>query len=145
MQRVISTRLRQAGLFEVIDLTDDSVPPCDIEAVAKGQYPTAILVHAYHQHSADAVLFGAVHEYNPYGPLSVGLTLHLVDTREAVTNASVGGHWSTSSEHVRRAFEEFVAQRQSEVADRHAALFSPTAFVDFVVVQLIAGLARNNK
>ena len=64
---------------------------CPPWLVWQGTFPGPLLVDLARQFQADAVMFLCLYEFQPYAPPRVGVTVHLVSTREAITIASVDG------------------------------------------------------
>ncbi len=144
MELQLAAGFRQAGLFEVVDAGSQMRTPCRWQHITRGDYPVRLLADSFNRFSADAVLFGAVTNYQPYAPMSLGITLHLVDTRQGLTLASFDGQWTVADPMQRRAFEHYLSQREIGPAWADVYEQSPTAFGEFVVDQLIARFGQRH-
>ena len=96
-----------------------------------------LLVAARRKFHADAVLVGTLRHYRPYWPPRIGVTLHMIETTQAVTVASVDGLWNaddkTVAKQARGYFETLSPKTtlpQSEIV-----LHAPRHFSNFVAYQ----------
>jgi hypothetical protein len=134
-------RLRGAGMFEIVDGHDWLQSPCSAEQVARGEFAESLLVQAYQQFNADAVMFVSVNEYQPYAPLGLGLTLHMIETYDAQPLATIDGYWSQNNPQTAGHFAQFVAESGAGEHELDALLGSPNRFADYVAAQIVERLA----
>lgn len=133
LARSFAAGLHGKSQFEVVSVNQFRTPPCPIENIRRGDYPLQLLVDMYRHHNADAVLFASVDQFHPYDPMVIGVTLYLVDTREATVVAWASGLWSMADPHVAASYRCYVERRTGEGLDHAVLLRSPTVFGQFVV------------
>ena len=97
LQHVLAEAIRNRGLYEVIEVPRESSPSACKAWIKAGEYPVILLVQMIQKYNADAVLFVSVNRVQPVAPVSVGLSMRLVDTREGVTISSIDGYWSMNN------------------------------------------------
>ncbi len=133
-QRQLAGHLRTSGLFEVVDVAPWYDLPCSFENISRGQYPLSLLAEIHRRFNADAVVFGSIQNQSPYWPISLGLTLHMIDTRDATVVASVDGNWSVADEQVSQDFKYYLSTISGHPAGQDPRILqsSPTFFSDYV-------------
>jgi len=93
VRTALADALQTAGRFEVV------VPPPDVVAAQSallhvgGHFDEAELLALCRTFEADAVLLGAVTQFQPYVPQRIGLSLQLINPAQAVVCASINGLW----------------------------------------------------
>ena len=138
----LANELRATGLFEVVQL-----PPapydCPTSTVLEGTFPEPLLVDLAQRFQADGVLFVTVTEYHPYFPPKLAATVHLVNTEEAVTVATVDGVWDGRDEALARTAQAYSCQLSPTYTIPRCdfVLHSPDLFQKFVAHQIAASLA----
>ncbi len=115
-------RLRSSGMFEIVDGSTWLQTPCTADEVACGEFVESLLVRAYQEFNADAVMFLSVNELHAYTPMSLGVTLHIVETYDAQLLATIDGFWSQENSLTAQHFEQFVCRTRTEDHEQAAML-----------------------
>lgn len=136
LPEALTSQIRNSGRFEIVDASQITDFVCPVEAVVSGTIPEQILIDAYYQYDADAVIVVRVNEYLAYQPMSIGLTLHLIDTREGISRFSVDEYWSMKDPGTAHAFHLYVEGIVGDPVKQNALLGSPTVFANFVASRL---------
>ena len=131
-QNQVAAKIRTAGLFEIVQVDPWDVPACNSAFVNEGQFPLELLVDVYRRYQADAVLFTSINEYRAYDPISIGLTMHLVNTAEGSVVSSIDGHWTIGDPDTAHAFRKYLTKISARSADPKVLVHSPGAFSEFV-------------
>jgi hypothetical protein len=129
--RVVSA-MNAAGIAEVIG--DEGRLGCGgfTEAIKQGGYPLQVLVDALQQYRADAVLFARVTRYRAYPPLAIGITIHVVDTRDARVLATLQKSWNLGDPRLMAEYRLWLTRRIPLCAKPDIYLASPSMFEEFV-------------
>ena len=131
-------QIQGCGIFEVVDVSRFYDPSCSPEPITRGQYPFELLAELYRRFNADAVMFGSINQQSSYWPLSLGATIHLVDTRDALVLSTVDGDWSVADEQTYQDYDEFLQNlRDHPAAQDPRLLHSSPKFFSSYVARLI--------
>ena len=135
------TELRSLGCFEVVAVKGEVCQ--SRQTVAPATYHEKLLVEVGHDYRADAVLFVSVNDYFAFYPPRMAVTVHMVDTREAITLASVDGVWDASQANVAEVAHAYFCQRAEKITIPRGdlSLRSPRMYQQFVAHQVVLALA----
>jgi len=144
LRDAMAEQLRAAGLFEVLVLHPHDLHELLPPAPSLATFDTQTLVQLAHQYHADAVLFGSLRSFHPYWPPRIGVTLHLVETSEAMTLASIDGLWDASDESIARQARGYFEHQspQAVLPQSELVLHGPRYFSNFVAFQITQALTR---
>jgi hypothetical protein len=141
MQNHFAAALGSRGRRSVVNLENQhSYASCNVESVLRGEYPMHVLADAWRSFHADAVMFARVNSYSPYQPLSIGITVHIVDARDARLLATVDRVFSLADPAVLTTYRSWLAHRFPESAVYEVYQSSPTMFCEFVASQTVETL-----
>ena len=140
LQNQIARQIQGCGLFEVVDVSLWYDDPCPANMVTSGEFPYELLVDLYQRFHADAVMFGSINEHSAYWPLSLGVTIHLVDTREGRVLSTVDGNWSVADDQTYQDYDQFLQSLRDNPAAQDPRLLhsSPTFFSDYVARLIVS-------
>lgn len=140
-QNALVTELRSLGCFEVVAVKGEVCQ--SLQTVRPATYHEQLLVELGHDYRADAALFVSVNDYHAFYPPRLAVTVHMVDTREAITLASVDGVWDASQENVAEVANAYFLQRAEKMTIPRGdlALRSPRMYQQFVAHQVVLALS----
>jgi hypothetical protein len=143
LQESLAARMQCAGRFEVVLASPDTHLACRDAVRLNGRFDEAELVELADEHNADAVLFGAITQYQPYAPPRVGLSLRLVSPATGALIASVDGLWDARDRSVAdqaRWYTALVLNNGQSLTGCDLALESPALFRRFACHQAVDAL-----
>jgi hypothetical protein len=141
----LATELRATGLFEVVSPPEEAFGDCDPHLLAQGTVPAHLLLEMAHRFNADGVLLSVLTQYHPYAPPRLGVTVHLVSTREGATLVTVDGTWDARNEDVAAYAQQFACELSlPDGADAapEAVLHTPAYFEKLVARQIATTFVR---
>jgi len=138
VRTALAAAMRSGCPGEVVDIGDQVNQACELDAVLRNGYPLQLLAETWRGFQADGVIFARIDDFNPYQPMSMGITMHLVDTRNASLIRSLNHHWSLSDERTRRDYSRWLKQRFPEAESIDLYLASPSVFVEFIMQRIAA-------
>ena len=141
VKEAIAAAMQETGGREVVDISGALGGSCQMDSVLRGEYPIEVLAHSWRHFHADTVMFARISEFRPYPPMSVGLTIHLVDAGDARLLASVSHRWTLSDPVVQKDYRCWMNHRFTPRDNPSVYYSSPTTFIDFVAHQVAEGLA----
>ncbi len=146
-QKALAEALQATGHFEVIRLA-----PADLEGLpppvpSMASYSEKLLALLSRRYRAEGVAFSTLRSYHPYWPMRIGASVNVVDTREAVTMASVDGIWDASQESIARQARGFFARQtfQQSLPHNDLILHSPRNYSAFVAYQIATAIVADAK
>ena len=144
MLRTLAPELQNLGDFEVVVGRRESNRNKAEIILTSGQFDELEVLQIARDYNAQAVVFGKVTEYKPYGAPVVGLRLVIVSADEGVAIAGIDGVWDAREQ---RVLDEAITYYNTQLAlDGNVAgqdiLFeSPVVFRKYVSHDI--GLALN--
>jgi hypothetical protein len=146
IRQALAEQLRSAGPFEVV--TPDQLQLRGFPPLCRSlaDVDERLLLEARERFQADAVLIGSLRHYHPYWPPRIGVTLHLVETTEAMTVASVDGMWDAANESVAKQARGHLANLTPKrtIPESELILHSPRYFSRFVSYQVTKALGGDS-
>ena len=144
LAEVFAAQLQHLGQIRMMVLRDDAgrlIPPPGLE---EGSPPTVQgLIRARRELGVDAVVYGRVTQYQPYGPPVLGLDVRMVSCKTGDTLWVASGVFDSSRPDVFGRFEEYC---RTQVADGSAAatgkvaLKSPRHYAQFASYEIASTL-----
>jgi hypothetical protein len=122
----LAAELKSTGLFQVIAPPVEAFGHCETHLVAHDGLPEDLLVDMARRFNADGVLISAVTDYHPYSPPRVGVTVHLINTRDARTLVTVDGMWDARD----AAVAAYAQQVSRTLTSASGAEISPRMVID---------------
>ncbi len=139
---IIHSELARTGRFELISVTGNQLRSWTGRSVWRitDRLPAEFLSRIREETGCDAVLFSQLNRYDPYPPLAVGLTLHLVETELPRIVWAVDEMLDASDPTVAAGAERFSAHHfaaTNPTADSHDVLQSPRRFGQYAAYTLV--------
>ncbi len=138
----LASAMRRQGCCELVNMNHVSNAPCPMDAVLRAEYPIATLAGAWRHLHADAVMFSRINEFSPYPPLSLGITIRVVDAADAVLIGALDQHWTLADPQVLAAYEVYLHERFPHCRHPEVYLSSPLVFTQFVMLQVASEWCR---
>ena len=110
-----------------------------------GRIPVNDLVRLRRQYMADAVVLGCVDSHNPYRPLSVHLSMKVIDTATGTVRFELADGWDAGSQRVRAEIEDYYARNYGKDDCRWGPdvfLISPLYYFRFVADRVAGGMTE---
>lgn len=139
----LAAELQAAGLFEVVAPPVDACLPAPCHPPSSGRFDESFLAEMARLWQVDAVMYARLTDYHAYWPPRIGVTLHLVEVREATCLASVDGMWDArdAATGAHAAFEQTTQTASAVLCDPELVLLSPRYYENYVACQVTAALA----
>jgi hypothetical protein len=139
---ILQTELARSGRFELVPVTAHQLRSWTGRSgwTIRDRLPDGFLARLQEETGCDAVLFSQLHQYHPYPPLAVGLTLHLVETELPRVVWAVDEIIEASDPTVATGAQRFSARNPTEpgpLGDRGDALRSPRRFGQYAAFTLV--------
>ena len=129
-------QIRASSNNHTVALKGSDFSGCDQDWVAKGEYPIEVLAKANSVYHVDRVLFLRVNQWQPFEPMELAITFHLVDSREAKLLVSEDQHWSLQDPLVKEAYRRYLCERFRCKGNVEIYFRCPTYFCDFVTQRI---------
>lgn len=142
IHRQLVAELGRTGAFEVVDAGPSTSGGCDMNLIARGEYPIGILAAGWRRHRCQAIVFARITHYRGYPPLSFGISLYVIDTYDARLLANVNHQWSLDDPSVRADYLNYVKQSYPACREPRIYLSSPSTFTEFVLRRVSQSLTR---
>lgn len=133
VRKSLVSAMRNGFANNVVDVGDQVQQTCQMDAVLQNGYPLSLLVETWQTFHADAVMFARIEEFRPYSPMSIGMTIHIVDTRDAKLLASLNHEWTLTDPVTRKDYELYLSRRFPDCQDLNIYMSSPTVFIEFLM------------
>lgn len=144
MLRTLAPELQNMGDFEVVVGRRESNRNKSDIILTSGQFDELEVLQIARDYNAQAVVFGKITEYRPYGSPVVGMRLVIVSADEGVAIAGIDGVWDAREQ---RVLDEAVSYYNSQlaldgnVAGQDIIFESPVVFRKYVSHDI--GIALN--
>lgn len=139
IQAQLAAAVRSTTGCEVVNFGNQQAGGCDFESVLRGEYPFQVLADAYRNYHADAVMFARITEYNPYAPLTLGITIRVIDSRDASLLIALDTRWSLAEQGVLHEYRRYIATHFPANQSPAIRLSSPALFCRFITERIAAG------
>lgn len=140
-QRQLAAKIRDQGAFEVVEIPDHALPACQPDWIKHGTFPERLLVDLYHNYNADGVIFVSINRFQPYTPMSIAATAHLVDTDESVVLSTIDGNWSMDHPSIQQKVKQH-RQQTGDQTSLNLLMNSPRFMMSFVAQEIATELAE---
>ena len=139
---ILQAELARSSRFELIPVTGNQLRSWTGRSVwtITAQLPAEFLVRIREETGCDAVLFSQLNRYDPYPPLAVGLTLHLVEAELPRVVWAVDEMLDASDPTVATGAQRFAARHPTEASplfDSRDVLRSPRRFGQYAAYTLV--------
>jgi hypothetical protein len=139
---ILHSELARSSRFELIPVTGNQLRSWTGRSVwtITDQLPAEFLARIREETGCDAVLFSQLNRYDPYPPLAVGLTLHLVEAELPRVVWAVDEMLDASDPTVATGAQRFAARHATEaspLADSRDVLRSPRRFGQYAAYTLV--------
>ncbi|MGI9519865.1 MAG: hypothetical protein ACR2NP_22620 [Pirellulaceae bacterium] len=142
VQSALAAAMRMKGCCEMVDMSHYWYDLCRMDAVLRAEYPIEVLARAWREFHCDAVMFARVNDFNPYPPLSLSVTIRIVDAADAVLVGALDQHWSLADPQVLAAYQQWLEHRFPNCRQPEIYLASPLVFRQFAMEQVATHWCR---
>jgi hypothetical protein len=142
-RQALAAELQSAGLFEVVTPPEDACLPAPCHPPSSGRFDESFLAEMARVWQVDAVIYARLTAYDPYWPPRIGVTLHLVEVREATCLASVDGMWDArdAGTGAHAAAQQTTQTAFASLGDPDLVLLAPSYYEVYVACQVAGALA----
>lgn len=144
IQTALAAELQRIGRFDVVIGSPETYAHWSRSVLGSGRFDEFELLQTARKYQAQALLFGAVTQYEPYAPPQIGLSLLLVSPAQATVIGSVDGLWDareTAVAELARRFHRNTLRWPQNLFGSELALESPGIYQRFVANQAARALS----
>jgi hypothetical protein len=136
----LAAELQNAARFEVVVAPPDALAVPSQRLHDYGRFDEAEVLELARRFQADAVLLGALTQYQPYIPPRIGVSLQLINPAEAAVAVSVNGLWDSREKALAeeaQAFHMKLMRPCDKTGFGDVVLSSPQLYQRFVCHQIV--------
>lgn len=140
---ILESQFSKRQAFEIVRITSDQLRRWTGKTVWKAEEPLPpdLLNRLREQYGCQAVIFAQLTQFHPYGPVQIGWSLKLVDSRRAEIYWAVDELFDAGIPAVANSARRFALDSQNEgspLPDSSFVLNSPSRFGEYSLNALLA-------
>jgi hypothetical protein len=138
INQLLADALRSQCSIETILPTAREGFRCSRNMIEKGDYNEMALLRFAQRFNADAVAVTRIASFDPYWPMSISVSLLMVEVFDSTVAFSLDGHWKLTDRQTAADYATFVKSSFETVEQASADIYAqaPETFLKYVAAQI---------